>query len=75
MNGPRPTHPFKVIESEPDRRSISSDSRPIHGRQASAARLVNNESMQHRVASRPSDVSVLSSTSDRKMKIVHGFDV
>lgn len=57
MTGPRPTHPFKVIESEPDRRSISSDSRSVHGRQVSVSRLVSNESTQQRGPARPSEVT------------------
>ena len=59
MTGPRPTHPFKVIESEPDRRSISSDSRSVHGRQVSVSRLVSNESTQQRGPARPSEVNFI----------------
>lgn len=45
-DGPVTTHPFKVIDSEVDRRSLNSDSRSIHGRQVSLQRIVSNESIQ-----------------------------
>jgi len=47
-DGPVTSHPFKVIESEVDRRSLNSDSRSVHSRQVSLQRIVSAESLQQK---------------------------
>lgn len=70
VTGPRPTHPFKVIEPELDRRSVSSDSRSVHGRQPSMQRLVSSSDSFQQRSSKSIESPVVESVSALTLKPV-----